>query len=81
MRFVSQFFEKGKSVESNQPPVGLNLTTAQAPSENSNYIVKVSDSSDGVAFDFTIRRRSSDKIMYSQHFKITKRQLTMRFNL
>ncbi|XP_046463507.1 sucrase-isomaltase, intestinal-like isoform X2 [Daphnia pulex] len=61
LRFT--FFEKGKSVESNQPPVGLDLPPATAPSENSDYIVKVSDSSDGVAFDFTIRRRSSDKII------------------
>ena len=65
--FDSQFYEEGKSVESIQPPVGLNIPPPAAQSENSNYIVRLSDGSDGTPFDFAIRRRSSNKIMYSQN--------------
>lgn len=61
LRFT--FYQDGSSIENNQPPVGLNLPIPTAPSDTSDYIVKISDSIEGGPFDFVIRRRSTDQII------------------
>lgn len=59
----TKFYQDESSIENNQPPVGLNLPVPTAPSESSDYVVKISDNTEEGPFDFTIRRRSSDQIM------------------